>query len=326
MDSRAIIRLNSIFPKYLQVKDIRIGEADGFSLIGKRNDRWNLYRRISHDLSDSERSALVNYAINHGLDSFALQGKTMSVSLPAELSVFLDNFNSIIGCRVSPVSLHSKGDIYLCLQFEMSQSTEVSRLIMGYINSKHEFDVNLIFYGRYAGKVPYIFNLYQKLGNSLSNFTLVESRWEFNEATIEAEAEGLFLNRGTLMPKQFSDSANEQIIMKLETPEISGGFHAIPVPGEPNLFEAHLKSSFFRDFYLNVIIEYSGPIFYTAKSDSSGLSSFYIVQTDATDSFLQGLFKHWSLRERHNHVNYLVQVRNMGKVELDGPAGQIVAQ
>jgi hypothetical protein len=317
LDSRAIIKLNSIFPKYLNAKDIRIGEVDSFSFIGKRKDRWNLDRRISEDLSESEKSALVNYAVTHGLDSFTLRGKTMSISLSAELSAFLDGLNAIVGCRVLPVSLLSNGYIYLCLEFQMIQSRQVSRLIMGYFRGNHEYNDNLIFYGRYAGKLPYILSLYKKLGNSLANLTLVESRWEYGGSMRETDAEGLFLNYGTLMPKQFSDSAVEDIILKLESHEKRGSFEAISVPGDPYLIEARLKSSFFNDFYMNVITEYGGPIFYTAKSDEKGLTSYYVVQADAKESFLEGLFRFWSLSGRREHKNYLVQVRNLDHVDLD---------
>ena len=325
MDSLAVIKLNYIFPKYLQARDIRIGEADNFILMGKRSGNWNIYRRLYHDLSETERSALVDFALKNGLDTFVLQGRTMSVSLPAELAAFLDNINSTIGCRVSPVSLLSNGDIYLCIEFEMSQSSYVSKVIMDYLRSKHGLDVNLIFYGRYAEKVPYIFNIYRNLGNSLGNLTLVETRWEYNDTKIDLENNGLFLNHGILMPKQFSDATTEKILLKLESPEVKGKIDAISLPGESRLAEANLKSSFFNDFYLNVIIEYSGPIFFTAKSDATGLTCYYTVETDARDSFLLGLFRHWSLEGRHNHVNFLVQVRNLDKVDLDEPSKKAIS-
>ncbi|MGC8516260.1 MAG: hypothetical protein ACP5OC_09055 [Thermoplasmata archaeon] len=324
MDSRAIIKLNSIFPKYLQARDIRIGEADNFILIGKHSGKWNIYRRLNQDLSETERSALVDFALKNGISTFVLHEKTMSVSLPAELSVFLDNINSISGCRVSPVSLQSNGDIYLCIEFEMSQSSSVSKVIMDYLRSKQGSDVNLIYYGRYAGKVPYIFNIYQKLGNSLENLTIVETRWEFNDIRMDSENEGLFLNHGILIPKQFSDSKTEGIIMKLESPGIKGSFDAISIPGKSSLVETQLKSSFFNDFFLNVILEYSGPISFAAKCDATGLTNCYIVETDARDSFLKGLFKHWSLGGRHEHVNFLLQVRNLGSIDFNDHASEDV--
>ena len=324
MDFRAIVKFNSIFPKYLQAKDIRIGEVDNFALLGKRNDRWNLYRRVPQDLSDGERTALVDFAIKHGLNSFKLNGKTMSVSMPDEFSSFLDSINAIIGCRVSPVCLQSNGDIYLCVEFEMTQSSIVSKVIMDYLRSKHEMDVNLFFYGKHTGKLPYIFNIYQKLGNDLGNLTLVETRWDFNNSNISVENEGLFLNQGILMPKQFSDSNNESIIMRLDSPEVKGSIEASHVPGGSQIIETSLKTSFFNDFFLNVIIEYSGPIFYAAKCDSTGLTNCYIVESKAKDSFLQGLFKHWSLKGRHEHVNFLMQVRNFNSIDSDDPVKDFI--
>ena len=53
MDSLVVIKLNSIFPKYLQARDIRIGEADNFILMGKRSGNWNIYRRLNQDLSET---------------------------------------------------------------------------------------------------------------------------------------------------------------------------------------------------------------------------------------------------------------------------------
>ena len=321
-DSRAVIKLNSIFPKYLQARDIRIGEVDNFILIGKRGGNWDIYRRINENLTETERSALQDFALKNGFSTFVLHGRTMSVSLTIELSAFLDKMNSISGCRVSPVSLESNGDIYLCIEFEMSQSSSVSKVIMDYLRSKHGFDVNLIFYGRYSGKVPYLFSIYQKLGNNLGNLTLVETRWEFKDVRIDVEDEGLFLNHGTLMPKQFSDSKTEGIIMRLESQGIKGSFDAISVPGESNIVEAHLKSSFFNDFFLTVIIEYSGPIYFAAKCDATGLTSCYIVETNARDSFLNGLFKLWSLSGRHTHVNFLLQVRNLDRIDFNDHASE----
>jgi hypothetical protein len=246
----------------------------------------------------------------------------MSVSLPAKLSAFLDNMNSISGCRVSPVSLESNGDIYLCIEFERSQSSPVSRVIMDYLRNKPGSDVNLIFYGRYSGKVPYLFSIYQKLGNSLGNLTLVETRWEFKDVRMDEENGGLFLNHGTLMPKQFSDSETESIIMRLDSQGIKGSFDAISVPGESNIIEANLKSSFFNDFFLTVIIEYSGPIYFAANCDATGLTSCYMVETNARDSFLKGLFKHWSLSGRHQHVNFLLQVRNLDSIDFNDHASE----
>ncbi|MCL4451066.1 MAG: hypothetical protein M1327_00355 [Candidatus Thermoplasmatota archaeon] len=324
MDSRAVIKFNSIFPKYLQAKDLRIGEVDNFSLLGRLNHHWKLYRRIPRDLSDSERTALVDFATKHGLNSFTLKGATMSVSLPDEFSSFIDSINAILGCRVSPVILQSNGDIYICIEFEMTQSSIVSKVIMDYLRSKHEMDVNLIFYGKHTGKLPYIFNIYQKLGNSLERLTLVETRWDFNNSNIGVENEGLFLNHGILIPKQFSDSARENIIMRLDSPEVKGSVETLHVPGTSQIVEANLKSSFFNDFFLNVIIEYSGPIFYAAKCDGTGLTNCYIVVTDAKDSFLLGIFKHWSLKGRHEHVNFLKQVRDFNSIDSDDPVNDVI--
>lgn len=316
LDSRAIIRLHAFFPGYLLAKDIRGGEADNFCMLGKRNSRWYLYRRFAQSLSSNEKAALTDYFTGNDFQTAELHDKTVTVSMSDLISDFLDRINGISGCRLSPVSLQTKGDIYLCVEFEMSQSREVSSAVLGFITSYRRLDASLVYYGKYISNIPYILRMYLEKGNSPTRLTHVETRWEFMDAGIEVENEGLFMNRGTIIPKQFSDSSSETIVMRLDSPEVKGGIHATHTYPGSRVVEILLKSGFFRDFYLNVILEYSGPIFYSSRCDGTGLTNNFIIDSAAKDSFIFGLFRNWSQERRVRHVNFITQVRNLGDMDL----------
>ncbi len=311
LDSCAIIRLNALFPKYLLAKDIKIGESDQFSFLGKLNGNWHLYRRHEKSLSGNEKAALVDYARKSGLKTFDLHDKIMSVSMNDEMSSFIDGINAITGCRLSPVLLQTQGDVYLCIEFDMSHSRDVSNAVLGFLAAGSRSDASLIYYGRYTGKIPYLLRMYLEKGNSPSNLTLVETRWEFMDDRIDIENEGLFMNTGTIIPKEFSDSSSETIVMRLDSPEVKGSMHVTHLYPESEIVEILLKSGYFHDFFLNVILEYSGPIFYTSHCDGKGLTNNFIIDTSAKDSFLFGLFENWSKERRVKHVNLITQVRTL---------------
>ncbi|OWP57069.1 MAG: hypothetical protein B2I17_02600 [Thermoplasmatales archaeon B_DKE] len=64
-----------------------------------------------------------------------------------------------------------------------------------------------------------------------------------------------------------------------------------------------------------VIKEYCGTIFSGFKCEEGGLTSYYIVEKRAQQTFLRGLQRHWNLEGRKYHSNCLLEVSDFGLYE-----------
>ena len=274
------------------------------------------YRRIERKLTGNEMESLQKYArkIDMVYD-FTLSNSIIKMKVPEFQGKLYNEMNNIPGCRVSPVTFQRSGDVYISIEYAGNMAEKVSDKIMDYVNASYPYERSVIYMGSQSGKMPYLLNLYSSLGNSLHDLTLIRTRWSFkgNEAALENE--GIFQNTGEFLPKQFVDDEADGLIWRLNSKEIRGRSPSIIVDEDNSIVEMNVRSGFFSDFYRNVIKEYCGAVFSSYKCDENGLTSHYIVEKRAQQTFLRGLQRHWNLEARKRHANQLLEASDFGLYE-----------
>ena len=76
------------------------------------------------------------------------------------------------------------------------------------------------------------------------------------------------------------------------------------------------NTTFFTDFYREVIETYYGTIFFEAEIYGNVMTSYYIIDENLSSAFLSGLQRHWSIPKRKNHHNVLVAAMNLTNLKV----------
>ena len=309
----AVLKLHDVNPKFVNIGDMKIGEKDHFHTIAREKGKWYFYRQVEQQMTEIEKRSLQEFSKKMGMTyDVTVLANIIRMEIPEIQGEFYDSINSITGCRVSPVSLQSKGDVYLCIEFEENRTDKISDKMLDFINQYSPYKRSIIYIGPQPDKVPYLLNLYLSLGNSPRDLTLIKSRWEFKEEETIKENEGIFQNQGEFIPKKIVDDEIDELIWQLDSREPLGGSKIDIVNEEEHIIEMKVKSHFFSEFYYNVIKEYCGAVFSGYHCDKKGLTSYYIVESLTQQIFLHGLQKEWSLERRHHHLNYLLEIGDLG--------------
>lgn len=309
----AVLKVHAVNPRFVNIGDMRTGEKDHFHIMGRENGRWFFYRRVEQKMTEKEIETLKEYTEKMGMTyDIAPSTNIMRVGVPEPQGKFYNEVNNIAGCRVSPVTFQSLGDVYFCIEFPENRVEEVSDKILDYLNSDLRYRTSVIYMGPQQDGIPYLLNLYSSSGNSLHDLTLVKTRWLFNDNEAMNENEGVFQNVGEFVPKKFVDDETDELLWRLRSREVKGKAQIDMVDEDDLIVEMKVRSRFFSDFYRSVVREYCGTVFYGVKCDESGLTNYYIVEKRAQQIFLRGLQKHWNLEGRRHHFNYLLEVSDLG--------------
>ena len=306
--------MHRVQPKYLKAKEVHIGEADHFHFIAKEGNQWLFYRNAGKDLSTNEQKALQDYAKSVGIsEEIRYMNGLLQMVIPDHQGKFYDSINEIRGCRVMPTTLQKNGDIYFCIEFHENSMKSVSDKILDFVQTEGPYRKTIFYMGRQKSNLPYLLNLYTLFGNSLQDFSLIKTRWEFNEGDITSGNDGVFQNHGIFVPKKFVDGENDTLIWSMENADMNTSANYEIVDSEDHVVETRIKTKFFADFYNNVGKRYSGPVFYGAKCDGAGLSNYYIVEKRVQSMFLTGLNNHLNRPGRVRHKNYLMEIMDLSK-------------
>ncbi len=308
----AILKLIEVQPKFLALGDMRAGEKDNFHTLSREKGEWFFYRRMEQIMTESEKIKLQESSMKSELVyQPSIRPNIIKMEIPKSQGEFYNKINSISGCRISPITLQSKGDVYISVEFDESRENDVTDKILDYSNADSPYKKEIIYVGTDDNQVPFLLNLYASM-NSLSDLTLIRTRWLFKENEAKTENEGIFQNTGDFILKQFVDDETDQLIWRTGSKEIKGNAKAEFLDEEKNIVEMNVRSRFFSDFHRSIIQEYCGVIFSGYRCDEKGLNNFYIVEKRAQNRFLLGLQKHWSLQARNKHSNHLSEVIDLG--------------
>ncbi|MHB1709255.1 MAG: hypothetical protein ACYCT2_07260 [Thermoplasmataceae archaeon] len=309
----AVLKLRGVIPKSLTIGEMRIGEKDHFHVIGREKGVWFFYRRIEQKLTANEIKSLQEYSRKIGVVyDVTLSADIMKMEIPKLQGEFYDEINDITGCRVSPVTFQSGGNVFISIEFPANRAEKISDKILDYVNADYPYGRDVIYAGPKEGEMPYLLNLYSSMGNSLHDLTFVKTRWSFMENEVTTENEGIFQNTGEFIPKQFVDDETDELIWRTKSKTVAGRTQFNMVDEEELIVEMKVRSRFFSDFYGSIIREYCGAIFSGFKCDEKGVTSYYIVEKRAQQAFLRGLQKHWNLEGRRHHSNCLLEVSDFG--------------
>lgn len=308
----AILKLHGVSPRYLKGGEIRQGEPDHFHVLGVEGGKWFFYRRIREQLLEGEKESLMSYSSDMGMQvDLDFSKKVMRTEVPKLQGDFYHRINNTPGCRVYPVTLQSQGNVYASIEYDETKSGVVTSAIMDYLERPLPYKRSIAYMSRRKNDFPYLLSLYSTLGNSLQDFHLIRTVWNFQGDEEIHENEGVFQNRGDFVIKQYTDKESESLIWRMDSDEIAGNSTVSVVNKRQNVVETKLRNRFFSDFYATVLKGYSGGIFFGARCEGNRLINHFIVEGETAQIFLSRLFSHWNMNSRKLHSNYLLEVRKL---------------
>lgn len=301
-----VIKIHNLLPKKLKATDIDSKLKDGFLFLASVGEKLLVYQNIGEEATGLEVSQLKKFISNWGGgERVEIRNGILEMELPSFLVPFHNRINEIPGCRVYPNLLRMDGDVYLCIEYHETASNEVSKAVMDFLSEDHIFEKELIYSGIQGGKLPYLLNIYRENGNSLGDFMVIRTVWEFRDGQEKTGNQGVFQNIGTYVPKCFVHDSTDKLIFRNAGHGTMGDAPHHLVDENRNIVEFDVKSRFYSDFYNEVIRNYSGPIFMHMEVQESRQVSYHVVERKQQNLFIKGLLGHWNRQSRKDHVNYI---------------------
>lgn len=315
LDYCAVLRLKDAIPEHIKLGDLKFHAKDHFHFMIWENRGWSLYQNVGRRLTDLEEGLLNEYFRGLGENAEATsRGDALRISVPDHIAKLVSGINEIPGCRFSPNVLQKKGDLYFLVEFTPVSNPAASKVILEFADQGEGNKIDIVYYGKQETGIPVLLRLYHDEGNTLQNFVKIRTAWHFDANIAESENRGVFQNAGVFAAKYFGESGHTIMIAKLENMnEILGDAPFSMVDPENSIVEFTFESGFMKDFYSNVIRNYSGPVFYRILVHEGGLKNHFIVENTTKDSFLRSLSKHWIMPQREKHTNIIEQVENFAE-------------
>lgn len=306
LDMCTVLQVHDLFPKKIGTSDTPANLRDSFLFLTISDSKPIVHYNLGFEPTESELNNLKKYASLWGIrNSVEIRNGILEIDMPSFLVPFVNRINGILGARICPNMLRARGDVYISIEYAENASYPVSEAVMEFLSQNHLFAKELVYSGKNDETLPYIVRLYGEIGNSLDNLFMITTAWDFSEEQREKENQGLLRNMGVYVPKYFVDGSTDKLLFRAEKPEISVDCAHDTVETETGLFEVEMQSSFFSDFYREIIREYSGPIFMTVEITNERQISHYLIEEEHQGLFIKGLLKHWQKEVRSDHVNYI---------------------
>ena len=315
LDTCTIIKIENLIPKKLSLADANSVLKDGFILVAKEGSSYKCYLNLGFEPTTIEKEGLKKFLMSLGrINNSEVRNTILEIDFPGFIAPFFEALNSIPGCCVNPNMFHSNGAVYISVEYHHSVTKQVNDLVTKFLIEDHIFPKEFIYSGTQKGQLPYLLQLYAKSGNDLGDFLLVKTVWLFEANEIETQNEGVLMNRGSYILKQFTDGERETLIFKTDTSDMKGQVEGKVISREENLVEFSVKSHFFQDFSNEVIKKYSGPIFLHTELSPQKQVSYYIFEKELQSAFLKGIISHWNRPARSEHKNYIEMVESLDRV------------
>ncbi|MFG1460436.1 MAG: hypothetical protein AAE987_03540 [Thermoplasmataceae archaeon] len=310
LDNFAIIRLKNRFPKSLNLPSFSFNLENKFFFSILKDGQLYMYRNLGKNLSEIESFNLKRTKEFQDYEMNIIQNSVLQISVKSDVFAFFNHLNSLKGCRVNPNVLSNSQDAYIQTDFSDEAKDQVSNLLLDLMSSNIKM-VEIIAFGKHSGGIPYLLKLFTDFGGELSDLFLIKTEWHLDTVSREKENSGVFLNEGKFVPKYFTNTNKDILIFKLEIPDYKESPSLKVFSQGTNIVEMEANTTFFSDFYKEVIETYYGTIFFEAEIYDNVMTSYFIVDENLSTTFLSGLQRHWSIPKRKDHHNLLVAAMNL---------------
>lgn len=312
-----VIKIENLLPKRLRGADIEYIGKFGFLMLSVVNGRMLVVQNIGQQIPDIEIRNIGEFVKKWGGgETINFSNGVLEMELPSFLIPFHDEINSIPGCRFSPNILRVDGDVYITIEFHRSSRIKVGESVLNFLGSEHLFRKELVYHGNRNNDLPFILQLYSKSEKGLEDLFVIQTVWNLENEDLRLQNNGIFQNRGTFIPKSYSNSEYDHLIFKADSDKLLGDGLAEIVDRKENLFEVRIKSKWFTDFYNEIIRRYSGPVFATMTVTEKDLATTYVIERAQQSQFLTGLKNFWMKPARVSHRNYIMSAFSLKDIYL----------
>lgn len=311
MENCVIVEIQEVFPEHVKLGDLKFPVRDHFQFIVKDKDGWSLCQNMGRKLTETELLILDKYLEKEDWKGRSRStGEMLSIGLSESFNSLVGYINDIPGARINPNILQKGVNLYICIEFQNDYSSEISDIILDFVSDPDHPERSIIFYGKQEFGFSKLLNYYDR-GDNSEGFILIRTVWEYDEKTVVRENQGVFQNYGIFAPKFFDESGNVKMIARLQNSEIKGEAKHTVIDSENNVVEFSVRSHFMRDFFMNVIEHYSGPVFYRMVSEPGRLYNYFVVNKSSKDKFFKSLSKHWTMPLRKDHQNMVEMIEEI---------------
>ncbi len=310
----AILSVKGLLPPVTKANVLRPRKSgERFHLLFNENGSWYLSQNIGQHPNELEYESARKYVKSWGGGEqlLSLNG-IIRGNAPRFILPLIEKVTSAPGCRVVPDILQVGEDLHICIEFHRSTNEIANKIIEEFLQEEIPFKKELTYIGERFWNYPLLLKEYEGLGNDLNNFTVIKTVWEPTKKQLETDVMGVFQNEGTYIPKTVANSRENRLVSKLSTLDIKGrGKHTI-INKTNKIVEFVIETSYFNDFYSEVVNRYTGPLFNSLTVKHGIVTNYYVVERGVEQQFVRGMYEHWKRSSRADHINYISEIKGLG--------------
>ena len=285
------------------------------AMFARENGRWRMFINAFKTLKTDEVESVVDY-INSFYTKMGL-GKVMkhdTNALIRDISEIsnesINRLASIPGLAMYPAISLGRDELIIAFEFVEDALDTVTKLVLDYVNLA-PLPAEIIKLERLDGLTVPSFRIAIERKDINPNMVLViRTTWTLSDEELTTNSAGLFQNTMNFRMKYVASDTNE-IIARVHNSNIkfNGQFEIYKSNKNSKIVQFHLESSWFHDFFFDIVRSVMGPIDYWGYSDGAGhLDNYFLIRREDQIDFFKALGKYWSNPKRSVHKNRIVEV------------------
>ncbi|MCL4480515.1 MAG: hypothetical protein M1113_03400 [Candidatus Thermoplasmatota archaeon] len=282
----ALFRLDNVRPKFTSLDDIKEKTNLRFLLLINDKEKWISGEPLKRDIVTERNEGLKDRLNAAGIFDYKIENKILWSAIHDMNSIFYDKLTEIRSCRVDPNNIWFSGGLYFAIEYEEENNSQVSNVILDYLEEEANFGKELLFMGPYSEDIPFMLDLYHKFGGSLDEFTHMRSKFSLLQDAEDRNRSGIMSNKGEIRIKRLSPENKATII-----------FHKYSVSpvqhNQAELFEKNeeflVDSPFFTALHQFIVNSGLVPVFFKAIPEGNAIIADFIVRKDHSNRLLSNL-------------------------------------
>jgi len=284
-------------------------------MFAREDGRWRMFINAFRSLKTDEVESIVDY-INAYYTKIGL-GKVIKHETNALIrdisdvsNASIDRLASIPGLIMYPVISLGKDELKIVFEFVEEALDMVTKLILYYVNLA-PLPAEVMRLERLEdANIPSFMIAVERKEINPSMAEVIRTTWTLTEEELLTNSSGIFQNTMNFRMKYVA-SDTSSLIARVHNGDVkfNGKYEIYRSNRNGRIVQFHLESSWFHDFYYNIVRSVMGPIDYWGYSDGAGhLDNYSIIRREDQIEFLKALGKYWSDKKRSSHNNRIVEI------------------
>ncbi|KAA8922811.1 hypothetical protein [Thermoplasma sp.] len=295
-------------------------------MFAREDGRWKMFINAFKTLKTDEVESIVDYINSYytkiGLGKVVKHDTNALIRDISEISnASINKLASIPGLVMYPVISLGRDELIIVFEFVEEVLDLVTKLILDYVNLA-PLPAEVIRLEKLESiDIPSFRLAVERKEINPSMVQVIRTTWTLSEEELQINSNGIFQNTMNFRMKYVASDTNS-LIARVHNSDIrfNGKYEVYRSNRNGKIVQFNFESTWFHDFYYDIVRSIMGPIDYWGYSDGSGhLDNYFVIRKEDQIEFLKALGKYWSDEKRKTHNNRIMEILPLTDIVPEPP-------